>query len=1184
MTRLYTLFFLLIFSSLSAWSQQKQRLNTGWEYLRQDLGGIWEAIRPVGAGNPESVPLWESVNLPHCVNARDAVDPDLNYYQGPAWYRTLLDVRNPYTNGRTLLHFEGAGQKTTVYIYDQKVGEHVGGYDEFTVDITDAITAFQKTSAFEKQFKRRIPLSIRTDNSRDLEMIPSDLSDFNLYGGIYRYLNLVYVPAVSIEQVLASPVTDKDGKTGTLQVRGTLHNPLGKSNHTIDWTLLRPDGKTESKGSIIVNTNDFQFAAPSIRRPERWSPSEPMLYSLRITVANGEQSASDTIPLGFRHFEFAEKGPFYLNGKRLLLRGTHRHEDHAGVAAAMTEDQMRQEMILIKEMGANFIRLGHYQQSRHILDLCDSLGILVWEEIPWCRGGLGGDQYKAQARSMLTNMIHQHFNHPSIILWGLGNENDWPGDFPEFEQAKIRSFMQELHSLSHQIDSSRLTSIRRCDFCKDIVDVYSPSIWAGWYRGVYTEYKEVSEKEMQRVPRFFHAEWGGDSHAGRHAENPDKALQSIRTGGGADERAGDASLFGGAARVSKDGDWSESYICNLMDWHLKEQETMPWLTGSAQWVFKDFSTPVRPDNPVPYMNQKGLVERDFTKKEAYFVFQSYWASKPMLHIYGHSWPVRWGDAGEEKWIKVYSNCTEAELFLNGKSMGKKKRNSQDFPAAGLRWSVVPEAGTNEVRVIGWSGKIRVEDRTVFRYETQKWGHPSRLLAQRLYQSGDTATIQVRLLDNKGVQCLDARNWVYFGLTGDGVLLDNLGTPGGSRKVQLYNGRALIRVHTRGGQSIISVKSDSLRTVFLPIAGPDSIQTVVEETLDSTLLQKATAALSEPAVTVTAQRSTRSSGGIHDFYSEGDYWWPDPANPGGPYIQKDGQTNPDNFTAHRHAMIRFSQLAGSLASGYLLTGKDEYAAALLRHARAWFVDSATRMNPHLLYAQAIQGRATGRGIGIIDAIHLIEVVKGLQAVEASPVIAANDMSSMRAWFSEFLYWLSTHPYGIDEKNAANNHGTCWVMQVVAFAQFTGNDSLVNDCRQRYKKVLLPNQMAADGSFPLELKRTKPYGYSLFNLDAMASICQLLSTPEDNLWNYETADGRSIKKGIEYLFPYVQDKSKWPLPPDVMYWDQWPVAPPFLLFGAKAFDKPEWLETWKKLEHWPQNEEVIRNLPVRNPLIW
>lgn len=216
---------------------------------------------------------------------------------------------------------------------------------------------------------------------------------------------------------------------------------------------------------------------------------------------------------GLRSFEFVKNGPFKLNGERLLIRGTQRHEDHAGVAAAMTDELMRKEMRLIKDLGANFIRLGHFQQSRTILDLCDELGFLVWEEIPWCRGGLGGERYKEQARRMLRNMIDQHRNHPSIIIWGLGNENDWPGDFEEFDKEKIRAFMVELNTLSHALDPSRKTAIRRCDFCKDVVDVYSPSIWAGWYQGPYTTYKDRTLAEMKKVDHFLHMEWGGDSHA-----------------------------------------------------------------------------------------------------------------------------------------------------------------------------------------------------------------------------------------------------------------------------------------------------------------------------------------------------------------------------------------------------------------------------------------------------------------------------------------------------------------------------------------------------------------------------------------------------------------------------------------------------------------------------------------------
>jgi beta-galactosidase len=794
------------------------RLNDNWKFLKSDLGGIWEAVRPAKVGDPETVPLWESVTLPHCFNAGDAVDPDVNYYQGPGWYSTQLSISNPYAEGRTLLHFEGSGQKTEVYVYTTKVGTHVGGYNEWSVDITEAVRDFLLNKKETDRFKGKVPVSIRCDNSRDLEMIPSNLSDFNLYGGIYRYLNLVYVPAFSIERLHVNASVDVKGLEGNLDLLLKFNNKSSVAKAGLKIEIKDPTGKllTSNTQESAFYEGEKSIFTQSVRKPLLWSPEQPNLYSCSVTIETASGSQTVTGKFGFRNFEFTEKGPFKLNGNRLLLRGTHRHEDHAGVAAAMTEPMIRQEMKMMKEMGVNFIRLGHYQQSRIVLNLCDSLGIFVWEEIPWCRGGLGGTKYKQQAKNMLTDMIDQHRNHPAVIIWGLGNENDWPNDFPEFDKEKIRAFMTELNDLSHQLDPSRMTAIRRCDFAKDIVDVYSPSIWAGWYKGIYTEYRQSTETEIQKTKRFFHAEWGGDSHAGRHSETPDKVLQQVKTGVGTDERAGDASLFGGSARVSKDGDWSESYLCNLVDWHLREQENMPYLSGAAYWPFKDFSTPVRPDNPVPYMNQKGVVERDLTKKEAYYVFQSWWTQSPMVHIYGHSWPVRWGDEGEEKMVKVYSNCEEAELFVNGKSCGIKKRVSQDFPASGLRWNVIYSKGENQLKVIARKGKITVTDEIKQAYQTEKWGAPAQLVLKKTDQKGDIITIEVKLFDSKNVLCLDARNIITFGLTGDGQLIDNQGTSSGSRTVELYNGRAIIRVKTNNGKSFADVKSKGLKTTFLEL--------------------------------------------------------------------------------------------------------------------------------------------------------------------------------------------------------------------------------------------------------------------------------------------------------------------------------------------------------------------------------
>jgi len=819
-TPLLLLLFVSLSNLLDAQPENNIRLNNSWKYLKGDLGSIWETVRPiVKPGNPECVPLWENVTLPHCFNATDGVDPDINYYQGPGWYKTQLDINNPFQNGRTLLHFEGAGQKTDVYVYTTKVGSHIGGYDEWTVDITDAAKAFLQDKALSGTFNGKIPVSIRCDNSRDNEMIPSSLSDFNVYGGIYRYLNLVYVPAVYLDRVTVNSSVDGKSLKGKFDIviKATNKSAINTANLKIEVFDSHGKQVVTTNQQMNIDENEKTIYSSSINKPACWSPSQPNLYTCRITLSTTAGTQTMTEHFGFRNYEFADKGPFMLNGKRLLLHGTHKHEDHAGVGAAMTETQIREEMIMIKEMGVNFIRLGHYQQSRITLNLCDSLGILAWEEIPWCRGGVGGDRYKNQAYGMMTNMITQHRNHPAIILWGLGNENDWPGDFPTYDKKEVRNFMITLNELAHKLDPSRKTSIRRCDFCKDVPDVYSPSIWAGWYKGIYTDYKEMSEKEMQTVNHFFHAEWGGDSHAGRHSENADKNLQYVKTGAITPDLLGDSARYVNAARTSKDGDWSESYICNLFEWHLKEQEKMPLLTGSAFWTFKDFSTPGRPDNPVPYVNQKGVVERDDTKKESYYVFQSWWAEKPMAHIYGHSWPVRWGNAGEEKMVKVYSNCDHAELFVNGKSMGVKKRSSQDFPAAGLRWNVVYSEGKNILKVIAHKGNVTVTDESNQSYQTATWGKPAQMILHKLEQQGDMATIEVMLMDGNKILCLDARNVVRFGLAGDGKLIDNLGTASGSRVVELQNGRARIRIRMNGGQNIASVSCAGIPTAFCNLA-------------------------------------------------------------------------------------------------------------------------------------------------------------------------------------------------------------------------------------------------------------------------------------------------------------------------------------------------------------------------------
>jgi hypothetical protein len=243
-----------------------------------------------------------------------------------------------------------------------------------------------------------------------------------------------------------------------------------------------------------------------------------------------------------------------------------------------------------------------------------------------------------------------------------------------------------------------------------------------------------------------------------------------------------------------------------------------------------------------------------------------------------------------------------------------------------------------------------------------------------------------------------------------------------------------------------------------------------------------------------------------------------------------------------------------------------------------------MAPHLRHAQAIHGVSRGRGVGIIDTIHLVEVARAIEALEPTPGLSRAEREGVRGWFAEYLRWMTTDPNGIEEREAKNNHGTCWVMQVAAFARLTGNQALSSYCRDRFRTVLLPSQVAPDGSFPLETARTKPYGYSLFNLDAMATVAQILSTPEDDLWRFELPDGRGLRRAVAWMAPFVRDRKGWPFPPDVMYDDRWPMRHAALLFAGLAYAERDWIELWKSLPADSDVDEVVRNFFVRQPLLW
>jgi hypothetical protein len=350
-----------------------------------------------------------------------------------------------------------------------------------------------------------------------------------------------------------------------------------------------------------------------------------------------------------------------------------------------------------------------------------------------------------------------------------------------------------------------------------------------------------------------------------------------------------------------------------------------------------------------------------------------------------------------------------------------------------------------------------------------------------------------------------------------------------------------------------------------------------------LLPQSAALLAAAPRTIATIPALRSPAGPQDYYSEGDYWWPDPANPGGPYVRRDGRSNPDKFDGHRDALIAFGRTVPALAALWDLTGEVRFADAAMRHLGAWFVDPKTRMNPNLNHAQAIIGVNSGRAIGVIDTLQIVEVARAaaLFARKDAPGYAAI-RAGVESWFAEYLAWLTTSPFGATERQEQNNHGTCWLLQAASFAALLGRADILDDASRRLQTVIVPTQIEPDGRQPLELARTKPYAYSLFNLDVLAASAWLLGGSE--LIGWKTPDGRSIGGAIAWMAPFIADKTKWPLPPDIEYWDGFPVRQPSLLFGSLAQKRSDWLNLWERLDPDPVISEVVRNFPVRQPVLW
>jgi len=371
--------------------------------------------------------------------------------------------------------------------------------------------------------------------------------------------------------------------------------------------------------------------------------------------------------------------------------------------------------------------------------------------------------------------------------------------------------------------------------------------------------------------------------------------------------------------------------------------------------------------------------------------------------------------------------------------------------------------------------------------------------------------------------------------------------------------------------------------FADALSPTDGYVLVARTDRARIIEAATRYLDLRPRTITSYPTSRSPGGVHDYFSQADYFWPNPQDPGGKYINRDGQSNPDNFNDHRKAMIALSIQMPALTAAWMLTGDRRYGQLACDHLRAWFINPDTRMNPNLEYSQGVHGVSTGRSYGIIDTLHLVEVARAASIISPA-VLTGIEQQALHDWFRAYLHWMKTSEKGIAERDTVNNHAVCWALQAAEFARLIDDQETREEVRTQYKTLFVPGQMALDGSFPRELARTKPYSYSIFNFDTMATLCQSLEGDGPSLYSFVLPDGRGICKAATFLYPYLKDKGTWPYKQDIEHFASLPVRSPGLLFSGLACRHQEYLQLWSKLNPDPTDPEIIRNFPIRQPLLW
>lgn len=632
------------------------------------------------------------VDLPHTWNAQDALSGKQDYHRGIGNYRKVIDVPAEWKGKRLYIRFEGAQTVTNLFINHKHIGEHRGGYGAFVFDITDCV-----------EYGKPNELLVRVNNALQLDIMPL-VGDFNFYGGIYRDVHLILTEPQHISLTdYASPgvylVQGKvSGEKAAVKTKVMLSNHAEATQAEVE-VAVSDGSKTviREKKSILLQKGENQQEEITfeLNNPHLWNGrKDPFCYEAEVTLSvNGQVTDRIGQPLGLRYYTVDPDKGFFLNGEYMKLKGVCRHQDRAEIGNALHPMHHEEDMDIILEMGTNAMRLAHYPQATHFYNLTDRNGLVIWAEIPFIgpggyeeRGYVNQPSFRENGKEQLKELIRQHYNHPSICFWGLYNELKTIGDSPE-------EYIKELNELAHAEDPTRLTVA--ASFLEDgnplskHSDLIAWNKYYGWYGGQFSDMGKWAD--------------------GIHRKFPDYRLGISEYGaGGSIYHQQDEIKAGDASGWWHPENWQTAY--HIGNW--KAISERPFIWGSFVWNMFDFGAAHRTEGDRPGINDKGLVTFDRkVKKDAFYFYKANWnREEPFVYIANRRHINR---TQKETEITVFSNLQEAELFVNGKSMGKQ--TPDDY--ATFTWKNISlQKGENIIEVHSTQKKTNLSDKTRWFYK------------------------------------------------------------------------------------------------------------------------------------------------------------------------------------------------------------------------------------------------------------------------------------------------------------------------------------------------------------------------------------------------------------------------------------------------------------------------------------